>query len=1082
MTSPSPITFTEVLKLAKQVAMERARTTINMDTVRLALELYFDTEKLDPNLIETLGIKNPAPPKRDNGRESLGKYNATERIDLHKDVIELRKKFGNDPLPGLMLPEETSEPASPPEDAPPETPKTQEAPKGPIATLRDLLLLAKWQAHQQGANAISVLNLEEALGFFTDYFADRDEGVVVVETFSLPRLAGDGAAILAKAKALEGRIEFADDLKDLRKQLESKVGGSPPLKAQPKVTHQPEPVAVKASTQTLNSLFQALESKVLGQAVALNQLRIALHERNLKLKAPGRPQTMVWAGYPGSGKTLLANTLIANQAYPGMVINMQEYDSYNESFGLVGLRRGYSDATPGILTSFVRKNPQSCIVFDNVGQAHPNVQNILGSLLSNGYLDDAHGFGKEENRDDPATYRVSFEDTLLVFIVGLDDRLLANEHFSDCTRSAPDKAIALIAESLNEVAPAASSTESGGAHTLTPALARTLAASRILPFAPLGMEALVSIATRTLQSFKERIEARNVSLTFDSLDQLATIVTLGYAPDISATEVTEQAYQWLADAYFTSEAGSEQTLPASITVTMGADAAAFIESAIAEHGGIDPLARAMFRRRQTLQRIVTSALDNKHLTLTITSCQFEQVKGEGNFGGDAGFTVEQPSICFSDIKGHTHIKARLAQILALLNQEGPQSKLAPRGAFLYGQPGTGKTMLVKALAGEANLPFIAVNAAQLLDSTLTRTIFTRARRFAPSIVFIDEIDALGVRGKGGADHSINQLLSEIDGFSNTAGQRLFVIAATNFPQKVDPAILRSGRLDLHFEVPLLDKEARRFFIEKWQDNLHMPPAASPEAWNIDAIASLTAGMSGADLEKVQRELMLANATQPNTPISHKQLLDQINTIKHGERRKLPPLRELLERTAYHEAGHAVIAHILNPDVPIEQVTIVGRGNSLGFVSFDRESHHSRPLNRQEVFDLLCIDFAGRIAQSKQFPAQSNTNTTGGNDDGASSDLAHATSLAWRAITEWGLDDEFGWLSLNGLDEATAAPLHTKALQRVEAMLNEVRTTTSTLVDTHWHSIDQLAQQLLEEETISGADLVTLLFAGEATHG
>lgn len=1072
MSNPHNANFTDVLKLAKLTAMELGRTVINMDTVRRALELYFDTVKLDADLRKIFGIKNPAPPTRNSGRNSLDNYPQTAPLPLHKDVIELRKKLGEAALNGLVLPMEEANSTI-------ENNTTISA-TDITANLTDLLLLAKWQAHQQKSSTISSLNFDEAHGFFTDYFTNADSGVVSVENYKLPRLNDTGKKILSEAKALTERIKIDAGLKVLIEQLKARLSESslPAARRQQQEKSAIESPPALVTTNTLNALFQKIEAQVLGQAAALAGLRIALYERSLNLQAPGRPQVMVWAGYPGSGKTLLANTLIASEAYPGMVINMQEYDSYNESFGLVGLRRGYSDATPGILTSFVRKNPESCIVFDNAGQAHPNVQNILGSLLANGYLDDAYGFSKDQEVDDPRTYRVSFARTLLVFIVSLDERLLANEHFSEYTHNAPGKAAALIAESLNEVPPPSASTENGGTHTLMPALARSLASSRILPFAPLGMQALTSIAERSLNSFKSRLEARKVQLDYRSLNQLVQIITLGYAPEISATEVTEQACQWLSDAYFSSVLETDQSLPTSITVDVAAEPSEMLESAIQEHGGIDPLTRAMFRRRQTLLRTISSSLAGNQLTLSITSCQFEHVKGESNYGSEGGFTVEQPTILFNDIKGHTHIKSRLSQILALLNQEGPQGKLAPRGAFLYGQPGTGKTMLVKALAGEANLPFIAVNAAQLLDPELTRTIFTRARRFAPSIIFIDEIDALGVRGKGGADLSINQLLSEIDGFSNAAGQRIFVIAATNFPQKVDPAILRSGRLDLHFEVPLLDKEARRYFIERWQSSLSSPPTTSLDAWNIESLVTLTAGMSGADLEKVQRELLLVNATQPDSLIGYKQLLDQINAIKYGERRQLPPLRELLERTAYHEAGHAVLAHILNPDVPIEQVTIVGRGNTLGFVSYHQENQHARPLNRQEVFDLLCIDFAGRIAQSRQFPATNEASISGGNDDGASSDLAHATSLAWRAVTEWGLDEEFGWLSLNGLKPTAAEPLHAKALHSVEAMLSEARAKTSSLIEQHWNTIHQLAQQLLQEETISGLTLVAKLSVEE----
>ena len=381
--------------------------------------------------------------------------------------------------------------------------------------------------------------------------------------------------------------------------------------------------------------------------------------------------------------------------------------------------------------------------------------------------------------------------------------------------------------------------------------------------------------------------------------------------------------------------------------------------------------------------------------------------------------------------------------------------------LLHGQPGTGKTMLAKALAAEADLPFIATTGPQLLDKELIRTVFKRARKFAPCLVFIDEIDALGVRGAGGVDVCINQLLTEIDGFTESRDGGVFVIAATNYRSKVDPALTRSGRLDLCLEVPMLDREARSHFIDK----LKILPLA--DQWNADLLVELSAGMTGADLEKLCREAALDLIRRPRPTITQAELLEQLNVIKHGARVENPPLREQMAATAYHEAGHAIVSMMLNPDVRIEQVTIVPRGNALGFTAYSAESMENRHFNRNEVMNLMCVCLAGRIAETKQFPVEGNA---GGEDAGASSDLAKATSLAWRAVTQWGLDDEFGWACMTPFEGNMPAAWQDMATARVNEWLAECKVVTAQTVDENWRLIEKLASHLLANEMVDEASL------------
>ena len=190
-------------------------------------------------------------------------------------------------------------------------------------------------------------------------------------------------------------------------------------------------------------------------------------------------------------------------------------------------------------------------------------------------------------------------------------------------------------------------------------------------------------------------------------------------------------------------------------------------------------------------------------------------------------------------------------------------------------------------------------------------------------------------------------------------------------------------------------------------------------------------------------------------------------IKHGARVENPPLREQLAATAYHEAGHAIVSTVLNPGIRIEQVTIVPRGNALGFTAYSSESMENRHFNRSEVMNLICVCLAGRIAEAKQFPVEGNA---GGEDAGASNDLAKATSLAWRAVTQWGLDNEFGWACMTPFESSMPAPWRALAVTRVNQWIDDCKLITEKVVTDNWNLIEKLAAHLLVNEMADEATL------------
>lgn len=819
----------------------------------------------------------------------------------------------------------------------------------------------------------------------------------------------------------------------------------------------------------INKLRLLLQEKVLDQPLATAQFCEEMQARELGLIASDQPAIFTLVGPPGTGKTLMCSTLAdANEDRPYIVINMATFSSSNEGFGLTGVRYGYDSAGAGRLTKFVFENPNALVVLDSIDLAHPKVQNLLVPLFTEGALFDEYGFDGDARNGRPKTRKVSFKNAIVLFITDTCERIYERADYNKLYDEQPLNVVALLRDELSQAASnlhKQNSSSGNDDESVTSGLGSYLGLSRILPFRNLGFQALTAITLRSLKSLGDRLATHDVTLQLSQPDAIAAALTLAQGPEINANELAGASLRSLLAVYiqYVAQGANEPISTLKITLADESGVLANLQSQPPRK-----LLLNMLRRSETLLFDIATSCSDGHMELQLHHLTVVRVPVATDYGRDGGMTIDMPTQKFADVFGHTHIKGRLSEVVRLLKQPADAAGNAialPKGMLLHGRPGTGKTMLAKALAAEADLPFIAITGPQLLDISLIRAVFKRARKFAPCLVFIDEIDALGVRGAGGVDVCINQLLTEIDGFTESRDGGVFVIAATNYPSKVDPALTRSGRLDLCLEVPMLDREARSHFIDK----LKLLPHA--DQWNADLLVELSAGMTGADLEKLCREATLDLIRRPRANMTQAELLEQLNVIKHGARLENPPLREQLAATAYHEAGHAIVSMALNPDVRIEQVTIVPRGNALGFTAYSPESMENRHFNRNEVMNLMCVALAGRIAEARQFPANG---TAGGEDAGAASDLAQATHLAWRAITQWGLDDEFGWVSMTPFESGMPAAWQTLAVARVNKWVEDCKVATAKTVNDNWLLIEKLAKCLLEREIVDGDSLRVLI--------
>jgi cell division protease FtsH len=455
-------------------------------------------------------------------------------------------------------------------------------------------------------------------------------------------------------------------------------------------------------------------------------------------------------------------------------------------------------------------------------------------------------------------------------------------------------------------------------------------------------------------------------------------------------------------------------------------------------------------------------------------------------------TEKQGRVTFADVAGIDEAREELQEIVEYLKDPGKFARLGgkiPKGALLVGPPGTGKTLLARAIAGEAGVPFFTISGSDFVEmfvgvgASRVRDMFDQAKKSAPCIVFIDEIDAVGRhRGAGlgnGNDEreqTLNQLLVEMDGFE--ANEGIIIIAATNRPDVLDPALLRPGRFDRQVVVPRPDIDGREQILA-----VHMKKV--PLAPDVDArvIARGTPGFSGADLANLVNEAALLAARRAKRLVAMQEFEDAKDKVLMGTERKSMVMTEDEKRmTAYHEAGHAIVALNEPASDPIHKATIIPRGRALGLVmrlpERDSYSYH-----RDKMYANLAVAMGGRVAEEVIFGYDKVSS-------GASSDIQYATQLARDMVTRWGMSDALGPLQYAEPDEEVFLGYSVNRTRHMsnetaQAIDNEIRKVVEDgyarakhLLDEHRDELEKLALALLEYETLSG-DEIKKVIVGES---
>lgn len=785
----------------------------------------------------------------------------------------------------------------------------------------------------------------------------------------------------------------------------------------------------------------------------------------------------------------LSNALVVHEGYTALDIDCSAYRSQGEAASWDGAKSYWSGSSPGEVTSFIHKHPKAVIVFHRIDETLPAVMAALRTALSVGQMVDGHGLGGESGLRSPGgPTTVDTREAVFLFTA---------EHASDWLTHAQvdtvlgDSAAQRRANLLGELMTAAREHRGEQIPLFDPTVLQAMATHHHLltptPWAVLHAQA-VAQWPRVQQLALRQLGQTLCPQSPDDVDDLASLFLLSHGAGVALAHTQPDAlyrvgFQALQTRRMVDAAESQSGVqPAVRELSVGLTQQARAQWKQLQKTLGEDLVKTLRRQRAFVRLRFSLSCDGSETgedtAWWLTDVTLQPVRALADYVGASSLVSRIPDNRLDEVCGHQEVKRHLRSVIAQLKAPEQLVQLGiqpPRGVVLHGPPGSGKTLLARALAGEAQLPFISVTGTEMLDPSTLRRVYDVAHRNEPCVIHIDEADALGRRGGQSPAHdaAINLLLAKIDGFAQYVG--VFHVLTTNRPDELDAALTRPGRIERRFLVGTLDRDARRQQLEKLWPLLQVPKDLIAHAQQ--RLVEQTYGMTGAELvqfhaEVVRHALGVRLGADSDEPLPTPQVtldvaLSVLSRLRFGEANQGQADEGYRRRVAEHEAGHALVHCLLLPKLPLAQVTIVPRGEAAGALigGGDPSAHVDETPAVIRAF--LTMLMAGRAAEIMLYGAE-------GPNAGTTSDLAKATAAAHRAVAVSGLDEELGCLSLAGLGKSVSE----KLLQQVEARVRHWVETAARdalrLLRQHRSAHRAIVQALLQRETLYGHELFDLV--------
>jgi ATP-dependent Zn protease len=768
------------------------------------------------------------------------------------------------------------------------------------------------------------------------------------------------------------------------------------------------------------------------QTIAKTLLQASLLKTNKKVRA-----LFTFIGLPNSGKHYLCELLLQGdpQLKQMKTFNM---DKYTSNFSM-GMEQFSLPTIESEIIAFVEENPNSILLFEDIEKADLQAQLSLYTLF-----------------DDNEKSKIDFSNVIVILTTTRLASLIQRQDMHELFKYDPMQAHTFLMERLSREVVILNGAKE---EAFDKKLLSLMNEHTIIPFNRLSITTLIKIAIRTLnQTSKSFNKESSIEIEYKHFDKFISLLTLSLSPYLNARHIIKKLPELLFSVIY--DAMKLDIKMKYIHFDLSQEAIEFSDEILKE--------QALFTKK-TLKQHYRVTLDweitaeENSLTCKVNKAYYSKEK----LSILSTEELHVSDINFSDVAGQQRVKNELSEILALLKEPTRLEHfgmLPPKGMFLYGQQGMGKKLLARAFACESDMPYITIKGADLFNETVIRKAYAQAYVFAPAIVILEDIDIQGVMGGMISKMNITPLIEELDNLTQSFEAPVFTIITLSDIADIPDELNKAGRIDIRIEVPKLDIEARRFFV---QEVLKMPHDGKID---VERVVRYISGLGGNELKRIGEEASLQCARKGLKELTEEILLEQINIIKYGTKLENKQIRDIetsMTKTAYHEAGHAVLSYMLLPKIKIEQVTVAPRSEALGFVSYHNDDYIDAT-SKEELFNDICVLLAGRIVTIEKFGAD-------GFETGAINDLEVANMQAYAAIALFGMDEELGYINVTGIESVYDKKILSKQIEeRLMVWINRAKEKTIEEVKRVWPAIEAVAKELIAKEVVDGEELKEII--------